>query len=179
MDPIRRGTRIRLIAMPNDPDPIPPGSEGTVVDVTDGPLGQVTVDWDNSTRTLALIPGVDVFEVIEPTPTAGSKTTEPGYGRHPICSSCPWKRTVTVFDPQRAVTVSIEVYDGIEAVRLMGAVDLSQRAAFARVARRVGFRAAAAWIEDGQNRASWEQGIRHGFRVEMEERHGKRRRNRP
>ena len=57
-------------------------------------------------------------------------------------------------------------------------LDLAERAAFARVARWAGFRVTAAWIEEEQNRAAWEQGILHGFRVEKEERHGKRRRNR-
>lgn len=41
------------------------------------------------------------------------------------------------------------------------------------------FRVAAAWIEDEQNRAVWEQGILHGFRMGKEDRHGKRRGNRP
>ena len=63
MKNVKAGDRIRLLNMPNDPDPIPVGSEGMVVDVTDGPLAQITVDWDNG-RTLALIPGVDVFEII-------------------------------------------------------------------------------------------------------------------
>jgi len=174
-----KGTRIRLIAMPNDPDPIPAGSEGDVVEVTKGPLAQIIVRWENSRRSLALIPGVDEFEIIEPAPAADSKTAEPGYGEHPVCSTCPWKRTVTVYDPERAVTVPNDVYEGIEAVRSMGAVDLAERAAFARIARWAGFRVAAAWIEDEQNRAAWEQGIQHGFRVEKEERHGKRHRNRP
>ena len=59
----KAGDRIRLLNMPDDPDPIPVGSEGMVVDVTDGPLAQITVDWDNG-RSLTLIPGVDVFEII-------------------------------------------------------------------------------------------------------------------
>ena len=57
------GDHIRMIEMPNDPDPIPPGSEGVVVDVTDGPLAQIIVDWKNG-RSLTLIPGVDRFEII-------------------------------------------------------------------------------------------------------------------
>ena len=65
MVPVRPGTRIRLIAMRDDPDPIPPGSEGVVVEVTDGAYAQIIVDWQNSKRSLALIPGVDAFEVIE------------------------------------------------------------------------------------------------------------------
>ena len=59
------GTRIRLLAMPDDPDPIPVGSTGTVLAVTEEPLGQIEVDWDSG-RTLALIPGVDRFEIIDP-----------------------------------------------------------------------------------------------------------------
>jgi hypothetical protein len=58
------GDRIRLLAMPDDPDPIPLGSTGTVISVTTGPFAQIEVDWDNG-RTLALIPGVDRFEVID------------------------------------------------------------------------------------------------------------------
>jgi len=63
---VKPGSRIRLLAMPDDPDPIPAGSEGVVVEVTDGPLAQIEVRWDNSSRSLALVPGVDVFEIIEP-----------------------------------------------------------------------------------------------------------------
>ncbi len=59
----KTGDRIRLIAMPNDPDPIPAGSEGMVVEVTDGPLAQIIVKWDID-RSLALVPGVDVFEIV-------------------------------------------------------------------------------------------------------------------
>ncbi len=58
------GDRIRLIAMPDDPNPIPAGATGTVLSVTDGPLGQIVVAWDNSSRSLSLVPGVDRFEVI-------------------------------------------------------------------------------------------------------------------
>jgi len=61
---VRPGDRLRLIAMPDDPDPIPAGSEGVVVEVTEGPLAQIEVRWDNSSRSLTLIPGVDVFEII-------------------------------------------------------------------------------------------------------------------
>ena len=64
INPIRRGDRIRLTAMPDDPDPIPAGATGTVLSVTDGPLGQVVVEWDDSSRSLALVPGIDRFEII-------------------------------------------------------------------------------------------------------------------
>jgi hypothetical protein len=42
------GDRIRLIEMPDDPDPLPPGLEGTVVMVIewDGDE-QIAVDWDD------------------------------------------------------------------------------------------------------------------------------------
>jgi hypothetical protein len=58
------GDRIRLISMPDDPDPILAGSEGVVVEVTEGPLAQVVVEWIGINRSLALIPGVDVFEIV-------------------------------------------------------------------------------------------------------------------
>ena len=64
MNHVKKGDRIRLVHMPDDPDPIPVGSEGTVVDVTDGPLAQITVKWIGMNRTLALIPGVDRFEIV-------------------------------------------------------------------------------------------------------------------
>lgn len=62
---VKVGDRIRLLHMgPDDPDPIPPGSEGTVDYVNADPdLGQIGVKWDNG-RSLMLIPGVDHFAVI-------------------------------------------------------------------------------------------------------------------
>ena len=65
MTNVKAGDHIRLIEMPNDPDPIPPGSEGVVVDVRDGPLAQVVVKWLGIKRSLALVPGVDHFEIIK------------------------------------------------------------------------------------------------------------------
>lgn len=58
------GDRVRLIEMPNDPAPIPPDTLGTVNYVSPGP-GQIGVKWDNG-RTLFLVAGVDLYEVVSP-----------------------------------------------------------------------------------------------------------------
>jgi Domain of unknown function (DUF4314) len=59
--PVAPGSRIRLVQMHNDPDPVPTGSVGTVVG---GNGAQVYVDWDSG-RSLMLIPGVDRWEVVQ------------------------------------------------------------------------------------------------------------------
>jgi len=64
MTNVQIGDRIRLLHMPDDPDPIPAGSTGTVVRVTDGPLAQISVDWDNG-RCLNLVPEIDRFEIVD------------------------------------------------------------------------------------------------------------------
>ena len=56
------GTRVELIKMGNDPNPVAPGTKGTVVYVDD--MGQIGMKWDDG-RTLSLIPGEDIFKVIE------------------------------------------------------------------------------------------------------------------
>jgi hypothetical protein len=58
------GTRIRLIEMPHDPNPIEPGTLGTVTSVHEK-TRQIGVKWDNG-RGLFLIIGVDKFEVVTP-----------------------------------------------------------------------------------------------------------------
>lgn len=60
-----KGARVRLLSMPDDPDPLPAGSEGTInyVGKFPGEGQQIGVDWDNG-RTLMLIVGVDDFEVL-------------------------------------------------------------------------------------------------------------------
>ena len=56
------GTRIRLLEMSEDPNPVPAGSCGTVLAV-DG-AGQLLMQWDNG-RNLSLVPGTDNLEVLE------------------------------------------------------------------------------------------------------------------
>jgi len=61
------GDRIRLINMPNDPNPIESGTTGTVKEVNTIQMfgeDQLVVDWDNG-RGLNLLVGEDEFEVIE------------------------------------------------------------------------------------------------------------------
>jgi hypothetical protein len=67
----KRGDRVKLVFMPNDPDPIPEGTEGTVEDVVDLSWGQdirsqVQICWDNG-RTLACICPPDYLQIIDPT----------------------------------------------------------------------------------------------------------------
>ena len=52
------GTRLELISMGKDPNPVPPGTRGTVERVNS--YGDIEMSWDNG-RTLSLIPGEDSF----------------------------------------------------------------------------------------------------------------------
>ena len=54
------GTRIELVSMYDDHDPIPSGTRGTV---RGGNGSQLWVDWDNG-RNLSLIVGEDRYVVI-------------------------------------------------------------------------------------------------------------------
>ena len=56
-----KGTRIELIEMGDDPNPVPPGTRGTVAFVDD--IGSIEMHWDNG-RSLSLIPGVDRFRTL-------------------------------------------------------------------------------------------------------------------
>ncbi|MBC8426429.1 DUF4314 domain-containing protein [bacterium] len=143
MTTIRKGDRIRLIHMPDDPDPIPAGSTGTIESVTEGPLGQVWVRWDSG-RSLALVPGVDRFEVIErgPEPDAPTGPT--------------------------AVALPRAVYEGIEAARRSGMYNMLDLPAIAGLTRQLGFDEAADWLNDRRNRKTYAEGIFRGFAPEGE-----------
>jgi len=139
MKTVRAGDRIRLINMADDPDPIPAGSTGTVTRVTEGTLAQIDVRWDDSGRSLSLVPGVDQFEVIETPP-----------------------------QPSNAVVVPRAIYEGITAVRDSGMFNMLDLPAVAGLARQMGFDEAADWLGDRGNRSTYSQGIFRGFEPEGE-----------
>lgn len=59
----KKGTRVVLHSMSDDPNPIPKGTKGTVEFVDD--IGGIFVNWDNG-RKLSLIVGIDSFSIISP-----------------------------------------------------------------------------------------------------------------
>jgi hypothetical protein len=59
---VKVGDRVRMVNMPDDPDPIEPGTEGTVTKVQPR-VDVIDVKWDNG-RTLNLVMGVDEFTII-------------------------------------------------------------------------------------------------------------------
>ena len=138
MTTCKTGDRVRLLSMPDDPDPIPVGSVGTVTYVTTGPLAQVGVAWDSG-RSLNLIPGEDQFEVIE--------RAAPAEG---------------------AVLVPRAVLDGITAARDSGMFNMLDLPAIAGLTRQLGFDEASDWLSDRRNRKTYAEGIFRGFVSEGE-----------
>ena len=63
------GKRIKLGSMPDDPNPIPDGTIGTVTSVSDlinfgdGPFRQIHVEWDSG-HTLMMVSPPDTYEVV-------------------------------------------------------------------------------------------------------------------
>lgn len=61
---LQAGDRIRLVSMPNDPDPIPAGSLGIVRSVHEhGDWSQVDVAWDNGRQLMICLPS-DVVALV-------------------------------------------------------------------------------------------------------------------
>jgi hypothetical protein len=73
MGPIDKGSRVKLVSMPNDPDPVPAGTLGTVTSsrliegLTPRPYLQVGVSWDNG-RSLGLVIPPDAIELVPEKP---------------------------------------------------------------------------------------------------------------
>ena len=56
-----KGKRIRLLQMKDDPNPVPDGTEGTILNVDD--IGTIHVKWDDG-RTLGVIIGRQVLNTL-------------------------------------------------------------------------------------------------------------------
>ncbi len=63
-EPLQAYDRVELLAMPNDPDPIPVGTKGIVANAVNV-QGQMIYDvkWDNG-RTLNLLEGEDEWRKV-------------------------------------------------------------------------------------------------------------------
>lgn len=55
---VKKGDRIELIAMPEDPNPVPRGTRGTVTHVSrvGDAFTQISVEWDNGSRLMLSCP---------------------------------------------------------------------------------------------------------------------------
>lgn len=65
-----KGTKIKCIKLEDSFNPVPSGTDGTVEYVDDA--NQIHMNWENGS-SLALIPDLDEFEVIERKPKHKSK----------------------------------------------------------------------------------------------------------
>ena len=69
LNDVSKGDRIELFSMNDDPDPVPVGTQGTVVGIhedkstDDGRFSQIHVAWDNGSN-LNLLPRVDKWRKI-------------------------------------------------------------------------------------------------------------------
>ncbi len=62
----KEGQRVRLLAMPDDPHPVPIGTLGTVMGVNPAygsMTAQIMMKWDSGS-TLAMIDGIDRWEIV-------------------------------------------------------------------------------------------------------------------
>ena len=58
----KEGMRIKMVSMPDDPNPVLMGTEGTINFIDD--MGVIHVKWDDG-RVLGVIPGVDRYKLME------------------------------------------------------------------------------------------------------------------
>ena len=72
------GSRVILHSMVDDPNPIPPGTTGTLAFIDDD--ADFYTQWDNG-RYLAVIYGVDRFDVAYPEPPLLKIPEHPGMGK--------------------------------------------------------------------------------------------------
>jgi hypothetical protein len=82
------GDRVKLIHMPDDPDPIPAGSVGTVVLVTDLNFPgehqtQFLIKWDNG-RSLSCVCPPDILEKVTNTEVADGSAKAGTTGGQPV-----------------------------------------------------------------------------------------------
>lgn len=77
-EPLKPGDRVRLIAMPHDPDPIPAGSLGTVRAIWDhDDWSQIDVVWDNGRQLMLCLPEDSVALVCRASKSECGSTEEP------------------------------------------------------------------------------------------------------